>query len=172
MIQQVEYDLEDIEKFLEITKISKANEYSQTLKKLLNVQSKISIIADIDPAELKVIIEKLKFVSVPFKEFIIKEGDISQEIFFVLSGEFHVFSNNKKVGVIAAGQTFGETAAVFNTKRNASVVCASKVATVLSFCINHENIDFCAPALAKLYKNLALQINTKLEEVNSQLIKK
>ncbi|MDB2562021.1 cyclic nucleotide-binding domain-containing protein [Sulfurimonas sp.] len=172
MIQQVEYDIDDVEEFLEVTKLSQQDENSQTLQKLLNVQSKISIIANIDPEELKVIIDKLTFVKYNFKDFIIAEGDISQEIFFILSGECQVFHNNKKIGEIKAGSTFGESAAIFNTKRNASVVCSSKEVTVLSFCIDHDNMDFCAPALAKLYKNLALQINTKLEETNNKLIKK
>lgn len=172
MIQQVEYDIEDTAKFLELNKLAQNNEYSQTLKKLFSVQSKISIIANIDQAELKVIIDQLKFVKYNFKDFIIKEGDISQEIFFVLSGECHVFAQNKKVAEIQAGKTFGESAAIFNTKRNASVVCASKEVTLLSFCINHDNMDFCAPALATLYKNLASQINTKLESMNQTISKK
>lgn len=172
MIQHVEYDIDDIEEFLEIHTHSSEQEYSRTLQKLLNVQDKISIIAGIDPQDLQVIIDKLEFIKYAFKDIIIKEKDLSQEIFFILSGECHVFKENKKIGVIKAGKTFGEAAAIFNTKRNASVVCASKEATLLSFRIEHENMDFCAPALAKLYKNLALQINTKLESMNTQATKK
>lgn len=172
MIQQVQYDIDDIEKFLEINELAKRDKGSQTLQKLLHVQSKISIIADINPEELKVILKKLRFIKYNFKDFIIKEGEISEEIFFILSGECHVFAENKKVGVIPAGNTFGESAAIFHTKRNASVVCSSQETTVLSFSVNHDNIDFCAPALAKLYKNLARQINTKLEQMNSNLVKK
>ena len=172
MIQQVTYDIDDIQKFLELNELSKLEECEQTLQKLLSVQKKISIIANIDPEQLKVIVDKLQFIKYNFKDIIIKEGDISQEIFFILSGECHAFHNNKKIGGIKAGSTFGEAAAIFNTKRNASVLCSSKEVTVLSFCINHDNMDFCAPALAKLYKNLARQINTKIEEMNDNLVKK
>lgn len=172
MIQQVVYDIDDIEKFIELNKTSKAEEYSQTLQKLLNAQNKISIIANIEPSELKVIIDDLKFVKYNFKDFIIKEGDVSKEIFFILSGECHVFHQNKKIGEIPMGKSFGESAAIFSTKRNASVVCSSKEVTVLSFSINHDNMDFCSSALATLYKNLALQINNKLEEINSKLVQK
>ena len=172
MIQQVVYNSEDIAKFLEVHENTPEYEYSQTLQKLLSVQDRISIIADIEQTELKIIIDKLKFVKHNFKDYVIKEGEVSKEIFFTLSGEFHVFSENKKIGVIPSGHSFGETAAIFNTKRNASVVCASKEATLLSFCINTDAIEFCPTGLATLYKNLALQINAKLERMNMDLIKK
>lgn len=172
MIQQVEYDIEDIEKFLDVHENSLLNKDSKTLEKLLSVQNKISLIANINEHELKAIITNLQFIKYNFKDYIIQEGDISQEIFFILSGECHVFVKNKKVGVLQSSTTFGEGAAIFNTKRNASVVCASKEVTLLSFSINHENIEFCSSAMATLYKNLALQINAKLERMNMDLIKK
>ena len=44
MIQQTNYDPEDIEKFLEINELSDKHKRSEILPRLLNVQSKISII--------------------------------------------------------------------------------------------------------------------------------
>lgn len=172
MILHIDYDPEDIERFLEINRAMNMEEDSQTLKKLLSVQSRISIIANIDPDDLKAIVYNLKFIKYNYKDYVVKEGDISKEIFFILSGECQVFLKNEKVGAITAGKTFGESAAIFNTTRNASVVCSSKEATMLSFCIDHENMEFCAPALATLYKNLASQINNKLEEMNTNATKK
>ena len=58
------------------------------------------------------------------------------------------------------------------TKRNASVLCLSKEATLISFSIDHDNMEFCAPALAQLYKNLAFEINAKLEDLNEEYTKK
>lgn len=172
MIQQIKYDIEDVEAFLEVYENSQLHKDSKILEKLLSVQNKISFIANINEDELKAIIHHLQFLKYNFKDYIIREGDLSQEIFFILSGECHVFVGDKKVGVLKSGTTFGEGAAIFNTKRNASVVCASKEATVLSFSINHENTEFCSSAMATLYKNLALQINAKLERMNIDLIKK
>ena len=172
MIRQIQYDIDDIEKFLQVHKNSKEHEYSQNLGKLLHVQNKIPIFVGLDPKEIKVIVNNLKFVKYPYKDFVITQGDTSQEIFFILSGECHVFVNKNKVSEISTGTTFGEASAIFGTKRNASVVCSSKEVTLLSFSINHDNLDFCAAALATLYKNLAQQINTKLESMNTNLIKK
>jgi CRP-like cAMP-binding protein len=172
MIQQVEYDLDDIEKFLEIHEQSKEYQNSETLKKLISVQNKISILKNIEAEDLKFILDDLKIIIYNYKDTIIKEGEVSNKIFFILSGEYQVFVENKKVGALKSNDTFGESAAIFNTKRNAMVICSSKESTVLSFSINEESFDFCAEALATLYKNLAYQINNKLEHMNSTATKK
>lgn len=167
MKQQIIYNEEDIEKFLELTKSEKESDNStQNFKKLLNVQKKISILSNIKVDDLKQIVDDIQFTPYKYKDVIIKEGSTAKEIFFILSGECQVFVKNKKVGELHAGETFGESAAIFNTKRNAQVVCSKDVTVVLSFCINHDNMDFCAEALATLYKNLAYQIHIKLEDMN------
>ena len=170
MIHHTVYDEDEIADFLEINRLMDNTE-SQTMKKLLSVQNKISVLANIDPNELKAIIYDLKFVKYAKKDAVIEQNDISKEIFFILSGECHVFVKKQKVGLLKMGETFGENAAIFNTKRNATVICASESATLLSFCIDHENMEFCAPALAMMYKNLAHQINSKLEGMNTTLLK-
>ena len=38
--------------------------------------------------------------------------------------------------------------------------------TCQSFNIDDNNMEFCGPALAILYKNLASEINAKLQEIN------
>ena len=172
MIQQTNYDPQEIEKVLEMNKLSDKTQSSEVLRKLLTVQSKISIIANIDPLDLEAILYDLKFIQYKRMDTIIEEGDTTDEIFFIFSGECEVLSKNKKIGEIKTGKVFGETAAIFNTKRNATVICSSENATILSFRINHDNMRFCAPALATLYKNLAFQINTKLEGMNNTLVKK
>lgn len=172
MINHVIYDEADIDKFIEIDDINDLIEGSKVFEKLISVQDKISLIANIEPDELRVITYNLKFIQYNYKDKVIEEGDQSKEIFYILSGECQVFVQGKKVGVLTTGTTFGETAAIFNTKRNATVVCSSQTATVLSFCIDHDNLDFCAAALATLYKNLASQLNTKLEQMNANHVKK
>ncbi|WP_321777182.1 cyclic nucleotide-binding domain-containing protein [Sulfurimonas sp.] len=165
------YTPEDIEQFLQVNKIEEEKEDKQTFAKLLRVQSKISIIANIDPQDLKAIIYNLKFIKFNYKDYIIEDGDISQEIFFILSGQCQVFHKGKKIGTLETGKTFGESAAIFSTKRSASVVCSSQNTTLLSFSINHDNMEFCSVALATLYKNLALQIDTKLRAMNESKVK-
>ncbi|MFT5835614.1 MAG: signal-transduction protein with cAMP-binding, CBS, and nucleotidyltransferase domain [Sulfurimonas sp.] len=172
MSEMSNYLVDDIEKFLQINRDSENEEQSASLRKLLSVQDKISIFKNINPDELKAILYNLKFVKFKFKDYVVEQKDISEEIFFIIDGECQVFHNKKKVGKLRAGDIFGEAGAIFKSQRNASVVCASEQATLLSFCIDENNVEFCAPALAILYKNLASEINTKLEEINLEFVKK
>jgi len=167
------YSSKDIEAFLQIYEEEAAqDEQSQSLKKLLSVQDKISIFRDIDPEEIKAIVYDLKFVKFVFKDYVIEEGEKKSEIFFIINGECQVFHNKKKIGKLRAGEIFGEAAAIFGTTRNASVVCSTKEATLLSFSIDQDNMEFCASALAILYRNLAFEINAKLAYSNEQFSKK
>lgn len=172
MNETPKYSLEDIEKFIEINKIAEKEAQTETFNKLLNVQNKISIFKNIDPFELKAIIYDLKFIRCKLGDYIVKQNDSSNEIFFIMSGKCEVLHNTTKVGTLKAGEVFGESAAIFKTKRNASVICSSEGTTLLSFCIDDNNLEFCTLALAMLYKNLALQINSKLEDINYEFIKK
>jgi len=166
------YIVEDVEKFLQINREAENDEQSKSLKKLLSVQNKISIFKGIDPDELKAIVYNLKFVKFKYKDYIIEQNDTREEIFFIIDGECQVFHNKLKVGKLRAGEIFGEAGAIFKTNRNASVICASKEATLLSFCIDENNMEFCSEALAILYKNLASEINAKLEDINYEFVKK
>ena len=169
---QDNYTLKDIEKFLEINETIKEEEHSISLRKLLNVKNKISIFKNIDTIDLKAIVYDVEFIKYRFKDYVVKESDDSNNILYIINGECQVFHNKKRVGTLHAGEIFGETAAIFNTKRNASVVCSSKEATLLSFSIDQENMAFCADALATLYKNLAFEINAKLEDLNDSFIQR
>ena len=164
------YNASDIEKFLQINRASSQYAEKKIMQNLLEVQDKISIFKGIDPLELKAIVYGLKFIKFKYKDYIVKQDDVSSEIFYIISGECQVFHNNKKVGHLGHGEVFGESGAIFKTKRNASVVCTSKEATMLSFKIDEDNMDFCASALATLYKNLASEINSKLQEINHAYI--
>ena len=166
------YSSKDIEQFIEIyEEESSQDEQSHSLKKLLSVQNKISIFRDIDPQELKAIVYDLKFIKFKFKDYVIDEGDQSDQIFFIIDGECQVFHNRKKIGKLQPGEIFGEVAAIFGSPRGATVVCSTKNATILSFCVDQENMEFCAPALAVLYRNLAYEINAKLLSLNEEVAK-
>ena len=163
----IDYLVEDVEKFLIINEKEGKKEQSKSLKKLLSVQNKIKIFKNIDPVELKAIVYDLKFQRNKQKDYIIKQDQEESEIYFLIDGECQVFYNTTKTGTIKPGEVFGEAGAIFGTKRNATVVCSSKEATLLSFKIDSQNLEFCANALATLYKNLAFEINKKLESLNS-----
>jgi CRP-like cAMP-binding protein len=167
-----EFTEEDIEKFLDAYYESISDDQTQSLNKLISVQNRIAIFKDIPPEELRAVVYNLKFIKFKYKDYIIKQNEKTDEIFYIIDGECQVFHDKYRVGQLQAGDIFGETAAIFSTKRNASVLCLSKEATLLSFSIDHNNMEFCAPALAQLYKNLAFEMNAKLEDLNEEYSKK
>jgi len=172
MIQTAEYSIEDIDKFLKINKTCKSKRETKIMQNLLDVQYKISIFKGIEPEELKAILYNLDFITYRYKDYIVRQGEVSREIFYIISGECHIFHDNHTIAHLGKGVVFGESGAIFKTKRNASVVCSSEKMTLLSFNIDDNNMEFCGPALAKLYKNLASEINAKLQEINIAYAKK
>jgi len=160
------YTKEEIREFLKITDDAYQDEQSISLRKLMTVKDRIDIFKGIEAEELKAIIYDLKFIKYNFGDTIIKQNEISSEIFFIITGVCKVIHNGKEVGVLKSKDIFGEAGAIFEIKRNATVRCASNDVTLLSFCIDNNNMEFCADSLAILYKNLAFQINHKLQELN------
>jgi hypothetical protein len=54
-------------------------------------------------------------------DFIIRQGEYGDSMFFLSSGELEVIIDNKQVAKLTAGATFGETALLVGEKRNASI---------------------------------------------------
>jgi len=171
-MKHIDYTLDDLEKFIALTKEIEQKPDSKSLRKLLSVRDKISIFKNIDPVHLKALVYDVKFVTYEHKEYVLKQGEESKEVFFIIDGECQIFYNKHYITSLHAGEVFGESGVLFHKKRNASVVCASKKATLLSFCIDDEESLFTAQSLAKLYRNLAFQINDKLEELNRAFAKR
>ncbi len=165
-----EFSITDINRFLETTDILVSYEEEATLDKLLQIQNKILIFKDIDPLELKAVIYDVHIQKLKRGEFLVKEGEESESVYYIFNGTFDVFKEKKKIATLESGETFGEIGAIFHTPRTASVGCSSQDATVLSFKIDQENIDFCAEAIAQIYKNLAFEINEKLQKLNIEFI--
>jgi CRP-like cAMP-binding protein len=166
------YSVDDIEEFLNISDDEKSKSDSQIMQKLLSVQDKITIFKNIDPYELKSIVYDLKFMRFKHKDYIVEQDTQNNEIYYIIDGLCQVFKSKVKIGELHPGSSFGESGAIFSHKRNATVVCASESATLISFKIDQENLDFSARALAILYKNLASEINAKLDELNNQVATK
>ena len=162
----------DIERFIAVSQEIENEPEVKSLKKLLSVQNKIEIFDGIESFELKALVYDVAFKKHQFKEYIIKEEENSLDIFFILKGECHVFKDKKHIGTLLEGDTFGEIGVIFNIQRSADVVAASKEVVLLRFKIDQDNLEFNARALAILYKNLALAINNKLQELNIAFIKK
>lgn len=171
MKKHIFYNEHDLKMFFDIDEKEKSKKDSISLQKLLQVQNKISILQDIEKEDLEAITYKQRFQKFKFNDTIISTGDTNEDIYFIVQGKCAVLVKDQKVATLNSGDTFGEAAAIFKTKRNADIVCSSETCTILSFCIDLNNVDFCSSALLKTYVNLASQINSKLLQMNEQLTK-
>ncbi len=171
-MSKFEYLVNDVEEFLKVNEEESQKPTSKTMKKLISVQDKIKIFKNISYEDLQAIIYDLQFLRFNYKDKIVEQGSMSENIYYLIDGECQVFQNQQKIGELHSGSTFGESGAIFEQKRSATVLCSSETATLLSFKIDKDNLEFSANALAILYRNLAYEINAKLNDLNSKIAKK
>ncbi|KAF2361102.1 Cyclic nucleotide-binding domain [Trinorchestia longiramus] len=76
---------------------------------------------DLDPGQLKDIIEAMYPQQFAPGAWIIKEGDIGSHLYVSAQGELEVVKEDKLLGRISAGKAFGELAILYNCKRTASI---------------------------------------------------
>ncbi|MCZ6827146.1 MAG: serine/threonine-protein kinase, partial [Gammaproteobacteria bacterium] len=63
----------------------------------------------------------------PSDEEIVKEGEADDRFYIIVAGNVHVVQNGKKIGMLGAGECFGETSYVQNAKRTATIMSDSEV---------------------------------------------
>jgi len=161
----IRFSKRDIEKFIALNKDIENDTTSKGMKKLLEVYNKISIFKNLNKIELQAILYDVKFQKFSYKEIVFKEEDVSQDVFYIISGEFEMVKSNRKLSTLKAGQTFGEVGMLLNERTFVSVVCKSQNAVVLSFKIDYNNIDFASKTLVKVYQNIFHQLKDKLRQV-------
>ena len=167
-----DFTVEDIENFIQIAKLAEEKGGDKSFQKLLEVKERISILNEIDKDELKALVYDVRFRRFKEGEIVIQQDEASQEIFYILKGICHASKENVFLGELQAGETFGEIGVITQTPRSADIKCFSEECLLLSFRIDQENLEFNAPALAILYRNLAKEINEKLQRLNLSLTKR
>ena len=103
--------------------------------------------------------ENLKEIAITPDEFLFKEGDIGNKVYFVIKGELSVLTENdsKEIAKIRNGDFFGEIALFKNRPRNASV-------KAITFChlyyLDKDSFDLLIPK----YPSIASKIEAKVLE--------
>ncbi|MCJ8345953.1 cyclic nucleotide-binding domain-containing protein, partial [bacterium] len=103
-------------------------------------------------------------------EKVFTEGEFSSHVYYILSGEFDVFSNNKKLGSLKPSDLFvGEMSFLLNQKRSATVV-----ATTPAEMIKLSKKDFIK--VVKKYPNYLILVSRllaqRLSRANSDTVYK
>jgi len=74
-----------------------------------NMLSKVSLFAKLEASEIAEIMELLRSRHLPKGTTIVREGDVTEAMYFVVSGEVQVKTGEQEL-VLGAGEHFGETA--------------------------------------------------------------
>ncbi len=137
-------------------------QYSTNENKLIEIKNKIEIFKTLTDAELLDIICDIEFVRYKKDNVIIRKNEISDDIFFILSGECAIDLDTTTF-ILEAGSVVGEIAPMFDLPRRQTVLTHSDNVALLKFKIDKENIRKNCPAFAKLFYELSKQLNEKLE---------
>ena len=168
----IEFSESEIADFLEADEVKKELEQNKLFEKLLSIKNKIAIFNNIEAVELKSLLYDINLKTYKKDEIIIKDGDDADYIYYILSGKCEIIKEEKKLATLSSGDTFGEIAVVCEIPRISDVKSISDNTVLLAFKIDLDNLDFCAKPLAIFYKNLALEMQKKLQKLNDEFISK
>lgn len=85
------------------------------------ILEKVSIFHGADEIFIHEVIEKLEHMIFLPGDFVIRQGEFGDCMYFLSTGSMEVIVNGKQVAVLPEGSPFGETALIENEKRNASI---------------------------------------------------
>lgn len=163
------YSSGDIEfiKSMDYPSLDKDEFYEQTFNRLIGVKNKINIFKGMLDGDIRMVVKDVKFMKFNPHEIIITEGEVSEDIYFILSGTCRVTANHKGVGAINEHQVFGEFSAITREQRIATVKTNS-VVTALSFKLATELFDDIPESFSVLYKNIIDELIIKINLSNKK----
>ena len=138
------------------------------IKNFLALKSRMHIFQNMNDADILSITKHIRLVKFKPGEIITAEGALEYDIYYVLKGRYNIVANRKIVGEFGPGNIIGEIASLLKKKRTASTRAIEEV-NAFTFQVNYDKelkapISFC-----KFYKNIALDIISKLEIANANL---
>lgn len=90
-----------------------------------SIIEKVSLFKGADEIFIREIIEELEPMVFLPGDFVMRQGEFGDCMYFLCSGSVEVLVDGKQIAVLAEGSPFGETALLHNEKRNASVRAVS-----------------------------------------------
>lgn len=90
-----------------------------------DILDKVSLFKGADEIFIREVIEELEPLVFLPGDFVIRQGEYGDCMYFLSSGSVQVIVNDKPVAVLSEGSPFGETALIRNEKRNASIKALS-----------------------------------------------
>ncbi|MDD1612309.1 MAG: glutaminase A [Methylococcaceae bacterium] len=133
-------------------------------------------LADFTPEEMETFKAMLKPCSYEKGEYVCREGDPGDLVYFILSGQVSVslpltHRRSGRISTISAGSAFGEMAMLDRGKRSADIVADEKL-TCLVLDYNQLIADTSALAISirlKLIRNIGRQLTRKLRQATLEI---
>ncbi len=151
------------------TRDIKPTQTSLAQKKLIEVSKHIYLFSGINNEDVIAITNDVQFMEYAKDEVIFKEGDQSDDIYFLLRGflSVEVGREQKQVARISPMELFGEMAFISKKPRNATIRALEDKSTVIKFVVDDDAYESATSfAFMKLYKNIATIVVKKLEASN------
>ena len=132
------------------------------------ILEKVSLFKNADEIFIHEVIEELEPLVFLPGDFIIRQGEWGDCMYFLSKGNVEVIVNEKQVATLAEGSPFGETALIENEERNASI-------RAVTFCdvyrLSQQSFDHLRkkhPEFDKRVKEISLQRQKGQEDKTSQ----
>ncbi len=146
----------------------KANK--QNMLKLLS----IPVLKEFETRDLEELLRVSKVRQYKSGELIIKEGEMGNQIFFLITGQVRISKNNEDISFLRrTGDLFGEMGLIRDMDRSASVyavgetVCLTTDSSYISRISGKDKITFCYI----LYRGIAGILADRLNETDLDLAK-
>lgn len=118
-------------------------------------------------AETDAVLARSHVISCKKGDYVIREGTVTNTVFSIIEGELEVKIDNKTIGIMMAGECFGELSLLHNIPRTADVIVHGKRAVVLS--LSETNLQrlisseskLASKVLINLAKSLAMKLLRK-----------
>jgi CRP-like cAMP-binding protein len=116
--------------------------------------------------DIKNLIHIFRFTVYNPGEVIIDEGEMSTDIFFILSGECSAHVNKNSVGTLKKNQIFGEFAFLLQQPRSATIRAISQT-VIIKFRFDEELFRKYPFSFSMLYKNITEELILKIINMNN-----
>jgi CRP-like cAMP-binding protein len=141
--------------------------FSPAMLQLIQMKDKFQMFSSLSELDIKKVIKNIEFKKFKKGEIVLKEGDVSDEIYFIVNGNCNVVVGRKVVGKLGSQQVFGEIASLVNSPRTATVRSTEDTLTIV-FKLAFDEVSIYPYAFAILFRNFTLELVKKLDHANKK----
>ena len=141
------------------------------------LMKEIPRLSELDEKEIDLMAPYLDYRQAPDKSIIIKEGEIGDNIFYIVSGEANVSvqlpaGSDSTLIMLGKGEVVGEMAILSsNNKRSATVTSISEIELLILSKKNYESLVEKHNRIAfKILKSITTNLSERIKQQSDQLV--